>query len=260
MKRRAFFMGVLLVAALSLEGCKSNEAVGAQPLVVERQECFLKNYTHLTEVLPLTIDIDLPVEGPQLLMDSVTAFLNEALYEFFDNEKECHLPYDSVFSKDVERLAEHYRDAYKPFFLADGINEHEFGADCLELNLVAQTDSYVTYEVDRVFFGEGVETGIEWVTFAKSDGHRLGEVISEDGMLRFYREHPKLRSEDVWSNVQFHLSDSSGVGLACEVGLLNDSVAHQYVYTTGIFEDLKYPLDSIAPYLSKEARELIDRK
>ncbi|MBR5656177.1 MAG: hypothetical protein IKW98_05780 [Prevotella sp.] len=260
MKLSLFFVGVLLVAMFSLESCKSNETVGIQPLVVERQECFLKNYTHLTEVLPLTIDIDLPVEGPQLLVDSVTTFLNEALYEFFDNGEECHLPYDSVFSKDVKRLAEHYRDAYKPFFLADGVNEHEFGADCLELNLVAQTDTYVTYEVDNVFFGEGVETSTEWVTFVKNDGHRLGEVISEDGLLRFYREHPNLRSEDVWSNVQFHLSDSSGVGLVCEVGLLNDSVAHQYVYATGIFEDLKYPLDSIAPYLSKEARELIGGK
>lgn len=242
---------------LSLTNCQTSHETISSPLVTEREECFLKNYIHITEeALPVTISIDLPVEGPQPLMDSLTVFLNKTLYEFFDNDGEQHLPYDSVFSKDVRKLAEHYQKAYKPFYPADSIADHEFNSDCLEVKLVAQTNSYITYEVDRIFYGEGVETATDWVTFVKSDGHRLTEVISNDNMMRFYKEHPEQRNNDIWESVQFHLSEHGEAELVSSIGLLNDSVAHQYAYTAGIFEDVKYPLETIAPYLSKEAAEL----
>ena len=78
-------------------------------------------------------------------------------------------------------------------------------------------------------------------------------------MLHFYREHPDLRSEDVWEDVLHHGSEADSlVDIVCSVGLLNDSITHQYVYAPGIFEDVTYPLNEIAPYLSKEAQKLID--
>ena len=126
------------------------------------------------------------------------------------------------------------------------------------MNLAAQTDAYVTYEVNSIFFGEGVETATEWVTFAGSDGHRLAEIISEDEMRRFYREQPKLASLNIWEDILNHCyEDNSLVDIVWSVGLLGDSLAHQYVYAPGIFENIKYPMNAIAPYLSREAQELI---
>jgi len=226
-----------------------------QPLVTENHECFLKNYTHITsEVVPLFISIDLPVKGPQPLIDSLTNFLNETLYHFFDNGNDRHLPYITVYSNDIKHLIEHYRDAYKPFFLPDNTDIHEFGTDCLAMNLVAQTNTYITYEVDWIFIGEGDEVAKEWVTFVLADGHRLTEVISNENILLFYKEHPELRSEEIREHINLNGNESYPIG---KVGLMNDSVAHQYAFAPGIFEDVQYPLTIITPYLSKETRELI---
>ena len=247
--------GALLFMLMS---CCTIQKADGQPLVVESHECFLKNYTHLTtEVVPLFISIDLPVKGEEPLMDSLTDFLNVSLYRFFDNGGDRHLPYQTVYSKDIEHLIEHYRDAYKPFFLADSSVEHEFGADCLNMKLVAQTDTYVTYEMDWIFFGEGAEVAKEWATFVRADGHRLSKIISNKNMLRFYKKHPELRSEDIWNHIHAYDSKAYLVGY---VGLLNDSVAHQYAYAPGIVEDVTYPLDAILPYLSKEAKALIAKR
>ena len=249
---------VVSTLVLMLTGCRVNEEVSSLSLVTETHDCVLKNYTHLTgQVYPLSISVDQPIEGPQLLLDSLTAFFNKTLYDYFDDGEKCHLPYDSVFSTDVKSLPEHYRDAYKRFFLPDSTEVHEFRTDCLELNMVAQTDIYVTYEVNSVFFGEGAEVATEWVTFVKSDGHRLTDVISEKNLLKFYQENPQYRNEVVWEYIQKQEADNQEAGMGCNVGLLTDSVAHQFTFAPGIFEDMKYPLKSIAPYLSKEAQKLI---
>ena len=184
--------------------------------------CVLKNYTHITtEVLPLYISIDLPVKGPKPLMDSLTIFLNKVLYHYFDNGDDRHLPYETVYSKDVIHLVEHYRDTYKRFFLNDSTTEHEFESDCLSVSLCAKTDSYVTYEVDRLFFGEGDEVSKEWVTFILPDGQRLKEIISKKNVLRFYEEHPELRSNDIWEHIQSH---GEGIDFVGEIGLFRGHV------------------------------------
>ena len=236
--------------------CTIQKAFG-QPIVTENHECFLKNYTHITsEIIPLFINIELPVKGPRPLIDSLTDFLNESLYHYFDNGEDRHLPYKAVYSKDIMHLIEHYRDAYKPFFLPDSTDQHEFLSDCLTLNIVAQTNTYVTYEVDWIFFREGNEVSTEWVTFVVTDGHRLKEIISNENLLRFYKEHPELRNEDIWEH--YHSYDRSY--LVDQVGLLNDSVSHRYALAPGIFKEAKYPLKAIAPYLSTEAKELIAKR
>ena len=252
--------GGILVACLfvlMLTNCQPNQK-DSQLLVTERQECKLGDYTHMTgEVFPLTIGIDIPTEGPQALVENITDFLNEELYDFFDNGLNI-IPYESLYSKDANHLAEHYREAYAASFFAGDSTVYEFPPCCLEIKLAAQTKTYVTFQVNHIFFGEGVEVMTEWTTFDKSDGHRLQEVISDAEMLRFYREHPELRNNDVWSDIQlYYQEDDAASGLSGNVGLLNDSLAHQYTYAPGIFEDMTYPLEAIAPYLSQEAQELI---
>ena len=209
------------------------------------------------QILPVEISIDTPVAAPQPLKDSLTLFLNETLYAFFDDGNSCHLPFETVFSKEVKQLAKHYKEAYKPYYNADNTDVRDFNYDCLDVKLATQNDIYVTYQVNSILYGEGVETTSDWVTFVKSDGHRLKELITDDDMLRFYKEHPEQRNANIWENVQYQLSDGGDIFLACNTGLLNDSVAHQYVYATGIFEDVVYPIDAILPYLSKEAQALI---
>ena len=256
--RKAYcYPAVLLIAVSMLAGCQSTR--NKELLLTERQECFLKSFSHLPgQVDTLTIGIDVPVKGPQRMIDSITVFLNQALYAFFDDGGDCHLPYEHVFSKKVRKLASHYREAYAPFFMADGANYHEFASDYLEVRVIAQTETFVTYEVDHCFFGEGLEVAKEWVTFVKSDGHRLNEVISRADLMRFYTDCPEYRQEDIWTDVHFNAPDSTNVReIDGTTGLLPDSVVHQYVYAPGIFEDVNYPLEAIGAYLSREAQELV---
>lgn len=247
-----------MVASAVLTGCQTSRSRETRELVTERQECILKSFRHLPEVVDtLTVVVDVPVKGPQRMIDSITVFLNQALYAFFDDGETCHLPYGQVFTKDLRTIASHYREAYAPFFKADGEEWHEFASDCLEIGLAAQTDAYVTYQIDHIFYGEGLEVARDWVTFVKSDGHRLKEVISGADMLRFYRDCPEYRNEDIWRNVLFHSPDPADLHeVDGTTGLLPGSVAHQYVYADGIFEDVEYPMEVIGKYLSREAKEV----
>lgn len=249
---------IVCLSVLMLTNCQT-EPKESQPLVTERQECVLKNYTHVTdEVFPLTVAIDIPVEGPTTLLDSITDFLNENLYDFFDNYTDS-IQYESLYSKDAKHLIEHYREAYAPLYF-DNMAEKEFPPRSLEINLVTQTDTYVTYQANHIFIGEGVEVATDWVTFVKSDGHRLQEVISDAEMMRFCREHSGLRKDDMWSDILLNFQEGDDLsGLTGNFGLLKDSLAHQYTFAPGIYEDIMYPLDSIAPYLSQEAQELIKK-
>ena len=246
------------VMIFTLTSCGGKKGDSAQNVETKYQECTLKNYTHITgQVFPLTIGMDLPVKAPQPLMDSLTSFLNETLYRYFDNGESRHLPYESVYSQDIEHLMEHYREAYRPFFLADSTNEHEFFSECLMLRMVAQTDAYITYQLDWDYFLEGDVIEKEWVTFVKSDGHRIGKIISEENMQRFFEEHPESWDKEIWEYTQWKFSEGDNLLIGNPAGLVGDTVACQYVFAPGIFEDLKFPLASIKPYLSEEVQKLV---
>lgn len=239
------FMAVLLVA-----GCTSNRKV-SQP-AVETQTCILKhvNFYDLDEY-DMAITIDIPVNIPRVLADSITAFLNERLYQYFDNGEDIHLPYKSVYTSDLQHLANHYWDAYRSFY-----DERDPEFDWLDLKLVAITASYVTYEAVNAFRGEGIHEFREWVTFIKEDGHRLKEAISCEDMKRLCEEHPELVDDDILCDVKYRQTE--GYGVMYEVGLLNDSLAFMYVWgNTGHDEVYKYDMRMVEPYLSEEARKLV---
>ena len=85
----------IIICALipMLTSCCTIQKENDQQFVTKNHMCVLKSYTHITtEVMPLYISIDLPVKGPQPLMDSLTIFLNQVLYHYFDNGDDKHLP------------------------------------------------------------------------------------------------------------------------------------------------------------------------
>ena len=246
---------VLLVLASAMNGCKTNEVAGEQSLVVERQESVVRGINHPITGSPYDIGavIDAPMKGPQVLMDSIIAFLNQELYEYYESDEPGFLTYDEVATSDSHHLLAHYQEAYKDNLERDS---DRVSYENLEVVVSAQTDSYVTYESNRSFYGEGLTINQNWVTFRKSDGRRFDGVISYDNLLRFMAEHPDLRSSDVWSDIQFKLNNGEGVLLE-NTGLVNDTVMHQHCYANGIFETMTYDLPTILPYLSKEVQDLV---
>jgi hypothetical protein len=247
------FLASCLLATLLVTGCASDR----DAIKVERHSCFLMHFSYYEpDDSDMEIFIDIPVNAPKALTDSITSFLNEELYCLFENGDDRHLPYEKVFSTDLPNLANHYWDAYRSFYGADDPYITEF-VHWFELNLVAQTDTYLTYEVVCGFIGEGPEESRSWTTFVKKDGRRLKEVVNDENMLRFYKDNPEFRNESVWEYVEWVMSEGYDPRLGSSVGLLNDSVAHQYMFAPGIYEDIKYPLEVIKPYLSEEAQQLV---
>ena len=65
----AFIVSVLFF----LSSCSSSVKKQTETIVIERQECFLKHFTHLLESdCDLSIAVDIPVQCPQPLIDSIT--------------------------------------------------------------------------------------------------------------------------------------------------------------------------------------------
>ena len=241
------FTGAMM--ALLSVACTTSRKV-SQPFAVERQTCILKhiNFYDIDE-FDASITIDVPINAPKHLTDSLTALINKNLYELFEYGDEIHIPYQNVYSPDLSHIADRYWEAYRSFY-----DERDFSTHWLDMLLVAQTDTYITYEEVWAFRGEGIHEGYHWTTFAKNDGHRLKEEISNENLLRFFEDYPELSDSDIVDAILRNLS--AGFDF-CETGLLNDSLAFVYVWGGGHDEIETYDLKTIKPYLSEEAQKLV---
>lgn len=257
----ALVIAMIVISSLTV-GYAANPKTDNDTVSVKKQVCYLKDYTHIQKNdSGLGIIADLPVKGPKTLIDSVNLYLNEQLYEYFDyDENNHHLPFEKVFSTNIQNLLKHYRKAYKPYFDVHNPEICEFGTHFLELNLVAQTETYITYECIHAFYSEGLEESRYWVTFAMSDGHRLKEVITTDNLARYLREHPEINDDGVLRAIGDCLANNENFSRAIRAGLLNDKLALQFIWAPGIYDDSQYDLTPLKPYLSAEAQSLINGK
>jgi hypothetical protein len=234
-----------------------------QPLKVERQQWTLQYMVGNipSEDFHIGISIDVPEGGPAFLVDSIVRLLNQAMYIFLENGTEPHFAPDAVYCADAKRLLQHYREAYQPFIVDTCYKGDEpycfpHFFNYLTVAFVEQTEKFVTYRVSEYFVGEGDFEYSDWVTFSKSDGHRLPEVISDTGFLRFLEENPDQRTYS-WDNMQWHISEGYGVEGRNYFGLKSDRVWNEYLYAPGIIDTMWYDLEVIRPYLSEEAKELL---
>ena len=252
------------IITLVLTGFNTSDKPKKQPFEVERQQCVLQFMVGIipSEDFHIGITMDVPVDGDPVLVDSVVRLLNRALYLYLDDRSEPRFRPEEVYCNDGKQLLKHYRETYKPF-IADTCYKG-FGLDCcpsffhyLTATMVEQTDTYVTYRVTTYFVGEGDFEYSDWVTFYKSDGHRLREVISDDDFLRFLEENPDQRANSGWDDMQSRISAGYDVGGMNYFGLKKDKVWNEYIYAPGIIDTTWYDMKVIKPYLSEEAKKLL---
>lgn len=266
-ERKMKMMGMVAIATtvmvLTLSGFQCNTETKKQPFVVERQQCILQFMVGNipSEDFHIGITMDVPVDGDPVLIDSVVRLLNRAIYLFLDDDSRSRFRPEQVYCNDGKQLLKHYREAYKPF-IADTCYKG-FGLDCcpgffhyLTATMVEQTDTYVTYRVTTYFVGEGDFEYSDWVTFFKSDGHRLREVISDEDFMRFLKENPDQRTY-TWEDMQDRISAGYDVDGRNYFGLKKDKVWNEYLYAPGIIDTTWYDMKAIKPYLSDEAKELL---
>ena len=259
---------LLLVAAgvmtIALVGFTTLSKPYKQPLKVERQQWTMQFMVGNipSEDFHIGITMDVPVSGPDFLVDSIVRLLNQAVYNFVDDRMEPRFAPEKVYCADAKRLLQHYREAYQPFIVDTCYTGDE--PYCfpdffhyLTVAFVEQTEKFVTYRVTEYFVGEGDFEYSDWVTFSKSDGHRLPRVISDNDFLRFLEEHPDQRTY-TWEDMQLRISEGYDVGGMNSFGLKSDRVWNEYLFAPGIIDTMWYDMGVIRPYLSEGAKRLLE--
>lgn len=244
-----FLVGVVLVIAVTGCGIQKKESNDTQPLVVERQ------YAQLAGISEWDIAeyaVDVPVKGPQPLLDSIKSFLNKELFYAFQEYAIDTVLYkaEEVYTDDMTHLLDSYVDKY-----ADRIKKDVCWFFTINMFMIAQTESFVTYGIE-CYHGSG-STGSEFkcYSFDKKDGHRIENIIKWKDVKNFIQDHPDV--ENPFSEFQVETEgiedgcDFFAFGLA-EDGLLIVNQDHGNHYVVGL-EDYK----NVEPYLSKEARKLV---
>lgn len=251
MKSKSFLFVccALLMAGFALQSCKNKNEVevkvlDSQLLVVERQEEEVIVGDEFT--YPLNIQIDIPISGPQMLVDSLTDFFNEKMYEYCEKEGGAKKQFDKVRTNNIANLLQHYFDIYKPYFL----KEVEWSS-CFSIVLLAQTENYVTYGLTHHHCGGSCGSEMFCYTFSKRNGHRLSEIISHENLDKFYADHKHYKKwEYGWEYTHLDLPRDY-------FGLLEDSLLFAVNDVGNHYEVSQFGYEKILSYLSKEAQQFI---
>lgn len=241
-----------MIAALVLVGCQSrtdSSNLSIQTLKVQKAVDSMSIDGIFAESgdeyhYEVRAEVDFPTEGPQPLMDSVIEFVNERLYQLFDMENGAHIPFKKARVMNSDNIVYDYISKYRKLYGRTELNNSTYS---LKLEMVAQTETFVTYEIHDDNCSAGCWYRTSWETFRKDNGHRVKELISDKDMVRFINENP-------WCDYGL-LAGTTG---AISVGLLDDGMVWFYD-PTGWTEqmEVQYDYDDIFPYLGNESQALI---
>ncbi len=239
---------LLFLACALFVSCRKNDATVKFVRIVDEYKKAIVPEDGDSYEYPFTVTVDVPVEGPRVLRDSVWLFLNKSLHEAFElvcNDDDSQiLELEQVKTNDSEGIVKHFIDSYKPY-----LNQFLSNTYSLTATAVAQTESFVTYAVEFHHCGASCGAELYCSTFNKKNG-RICQIIEYD-MLTEYVEDKQHDGAD-YPYGDFH--DRFSFGLL-EDGLLEvvqDAGNHHY--TADYIE-----LEEIHAYLSKEALNLIDK-
>ncbi len=199
--------------------------------------------------------VDVPISGPKVLVDSVMFFLNEQLYQSCEEmlaiygEEKHRLAFDDVKTNNSDNLLKTYVEKYRAYFEKELENFFT-----VSMSMIAQTESFVTYGVEFYHCGGSCGSELKCYTFNKSDGHRIGEIISKEQLLKFLNDHPdykKVVEENrppVDDNIAYDIRD---------VTLMQDSLLYVINGVVNHYSIMKVGYEDVMLYLSDEAKKLV---
>ena len=251
---------LLLVIAslfLGLQGCGSIKSGRSKDLVVVEQT----DTVYGIQEGSASFTVDIPIDGPSALVDSVKVFINKMLYDACEgcvhfDENVVTFKKGEVFTHDSEQLFSHFMEKYKPV-IRDSLCVY-FG---LELKLEAQTDKYITYGMEHSHCGGSCGSEKYYYTFDKSDGHQVRDIISHEDLVQFFKDYPEYTTidPDPWWGTSGWKFFPENDYVDYNYGLLNDhfSLAIHGYGNHYILAD--FPYSQIFSYLSPEVQTLLER-
>ena len=260
MKNQRLLLAVVVVL-VAIMGCGSSKTERSGDLVVVEQTDTVRGNNENNQYEWAAFTVDVPVNGPQALVDSVMAFINEQLYEACESnahfyEKCVTFSKEEMFSDDSEQLFGHYMEKYKPL-IQDSL-WRTFGQI---MKLEAQTDKYVTYGLELFFCGAGCSSEKYYYTFDKSDGHQIKEIISHDNLVRFFEDYPEYSTleADPWAGASGWKFFPENEFVNYNYGLLDDHFSLVICGYGNHFFLLDFPYGQIFSYLSPEAQNMVEQ-
>ena len=248
-------VGLRLTASLvafAVVACTSNRKVDAEMLVVEQN---LVDF-NLPQPDEFWVLMDIPVDGPEYLQDSIMRFLNEQLFDLCDGLVPGQASSDELFDKYCRgyfgELSDIYYSAYAGAFQGEDI-----GFIATSLLMISQTDSFVTYGVETYHCGGSCGSELATYTFRKDDGRLVAPVISEENLVRLLREHPHVDHPFY----DWQLDEDGAISRDYfDVGLLEDGVLLVNEDWMNHYNVTRVDYEVVRPYLSDDARELVGKK
>ena len=244
-----------------LESC-GNIDMDPRLLVVERQWEVIELDDRTMSVYGPTFCVDVPINGPKALTDSVMAFLNKEIYNCCElildsNDRRSNsrkLAFKDVLTDNADSLVLHYVEAYKPYFKEELCNTYMF-----TLMLIAQTESFITYGLEFYHCGASCGSELRSFTFDKRDGHRIENIMSNRNLFRFLTDAPYYK--DMVEEYCPAVTQEKDLEFAdMDFALLGNMLNITFNGVVNHYRSLAVNYNVILPYLSEEARQLQSNK
>lgn len=254
--KRSYMWLIAIGIATVMLGCQSNRLQTSKDLLVVEHT----DTVYGIQDGSASFTVDIPVNGPGALVDSVTTFINKMLYDACEScihfDDNVTFKEGEVFTNDSEQLFSHFMEKYKPV-IRDSLCVYF----SLELKLEAQTDKYVTYGMEHFHCGGSCGSEKYYYTFDKSDGHQVRDIISHENLVQFFKDYPEYTSidSDPWGGTSGWKFFPENDYVDYNYGLLSDhfSLAIHGYGNHYILTD--YPYGQIFSYLSPEVQTLLER-
>lgn len=279
MSKRNFILALAILTVIIAFGYKSNKAIIAYEVDTIRTERV--HQTTSDSVCMGDVEIDYPMAGQQLVMDSLRANINRALYDsFYYTEDSTHIACFKGSLTDANKLAKFYSEAYYDN-LKSLCDYNDSRTLQLEHNVGIlkkyENKQVITYLVDSYGFFGGAHGAASSHAFMldKATGKQLGYIIDttqvegmqellKQGLTRYLTQEGDTLESDVVEILSLEdnniipLPDASPYFTAKGVTF----VYGQYEigpYVIGMPE-FTISYKDIYYYLTDEAKKLVDMK
>lgn len=264
---RSIILLATAITVLSLVACNNNHPydyyVVQQELLVDTQSdsiLFEDTISDPRTYYLLSATVDFPTDGPQPLTDSVCNFIREVIYYLFDDQdssipEAIHIPFNTVCSWNGDNIVTDFISNYSPLYQRSTLG---VGADYLTLAFLAQTETFITYVVQRCSCGASCSYDDSYCTFRKIDGHLIDFPLRNNGFASFLKKYPKytdlLQSADYGLDEGYAYAYLDVDGLTYRYRVFSEWP--DYNPEEG-WHEITIPYSEIKPYLTKEAQALI---
>lgn len=264
MKEELKSLGTLLavvIMVVSLQACQSCCQGRAQDLLVVEQTDSVSRDRGEYINYSAKFTVDVPVDGPQTLVDSIMVFINRRVYNAcedcvnIDEGVESFSP-ENVFTNDGEHFLNHYMEKYKEL-IQDSLWKTYF---CQTLKLEAQTETFVTYGMENYYCGGSCGSDMYYYTFDKRDGHQIKDIITHNNLVRFFEDYPEYATvEDIIDDYDWEFSPLA-VFFDSDYGLLDDCFLLVVKGMGNHYFTTDFPYSKILPYLSPEVQVMLEQR